>query len=72
MKIEVSENQRQLILMALGALHTQAPGFDFAMTEVANILMGETLYEAFKKTKKIAAEENRKYFKGPDNENETG
>ena len=51
MTFDISEEQRQLILMALGALYTQAPGFDHAMGEVAEVLKGTEQYEVFKVTR---------------------
>ena len=54
--VTLDESQRQLILMALGALHTQAPGFDWSMNEVAKKLKGESLYEDFKVSRSAAAE----------------
>jgi hypothetical protein len=48
MTIEITEEERQLILLALASLEKERPGFDYALTEIAK-KMGESMYQEFKK-----------------------
>ncbi len=49
-RLEISEEQRQLILMALAHLSVERPGFDFALTEIAQKIdnPGPEMYGRFK------------------------
>lgn len=54
MVLEITEEQRQLVLLALGRLAAERPGFDFALNEVAikmdNLKEGRALmYDQFRK-----------------------
>jgi hypothetical protein len=56
MSIEISEEQRQLILLALASLAVERPGFDLAMNTIAikmdNVQDGRgELYDQFRSTR---------------------
>ena len=54
MQIEISEEQRQMVLLALGHLAVERPGWDHPLNEIAckmdNVEAGRaTLYDNFRK-----------------------
>lgn len=44
----LDEGQRQTILLALGHLARERPGWDFLLGEIADVFEGRQLYEGFK------------------------
>ncbi len=44
---QLSEGQRQLVLLALGRLAAERRGWDYALVEVAKVLEGEGLFQKF-------------------------
>ena len=45
----LNEGQRQAILLAMGRLALERPGWDHMLTEIADIFDGRTMYTRFKK-----------------------
>jgi hypothetical protein len=47
--VTLSEEQRQLVLLALSRLALERPGWDYALGEVVDLLSGRAVYEQFKR-----------------------
>ena len=52
MQITIDESQRQVILLAIGHLAVERPGWNLMLRDIAVILEGEELYESFKSLKR--------------------
>ncbi len=59
MKVELSEEGRQLILLALAELALSRPGFDYALRQLALLFLGEEMFEHFKKLNADRVKESR-------------
>jgi hypothetical protein len=47
--VTLSEEQRQMVLLALAKLALERPGWDYALGEVVDLLSGRDMYEQFKR-----------------------
>lgn len=50
--VELSEDERQMILMGLGRLAVDRPGFDWFIGQIADKLQGREMFQRFKDLKK--------------------
>jgi len=50
--VELSEDERQMILMALGRLAVDRPGFEWFIGQIADKLQGRERFQGFKDLKK--------------------
>jgi len=48
----MEEGQRQMILLAIGRLAVERPGWDWALGEIAHTLQGREMFEQFKALKR--------------------
>lgn len=48
----LGEGQRQAILLAIGHLAIERPGWDFMLGEIADAFEGRTMYEQFKEIRR--------------------
>lgn len=50
--VQLTEEQRQIVLLAMGNLAYERPGFDPMLGELAERLEGRTMFETFKDLKR--------------------
>jgi len=56
-QVTIDEGQRQMILLAIGRLAVERPGWDWTLGELAELLHGREMFEGFKNLKKLELEE---------------
>ena len=58
-QVTLEEGQRQATLLALGHLAVERPGWDYMLGEIAELLHGRELFEAFREMHKKETAGNR-------------
>lgn len=60
MTVELTEEDRQLVLLALALMSLQRPGFTFACQEAANQFGGVAAQEMFKEFRRLNADQGER------------